>query len=160
MGGPQIVLAAPQTNMGPPPVKPVSGKTVTFQNLVLGPRPKHIVVNNVAIPVASDEEVKRFYRPSLKPKNVYPRPNTRPKTPPPRRTTYYRPRSRTPPPRRNNFGQNQSQGFRNSWNNFQSQNLVPWGMIPSFPHPNQMQSMHGMFNSNNFGPMRYWGPNV
>ena len=130
--------AAPQINMGPPPVEAASGKTITFQNSVLGPRPKHIVVNNVAIPVASDEEVKRFYKPSLKPKNVSPKPNIRPKTPPSGRANYYHPRSRTPPPRRSNFSQNRSQGYHNSWNNFQSQNLVPWGMISSFPHPNQM----------------------
>ena len=156
---PQI-WAAPQINMGPPPVKPVSGKTVTFQNSVLGPRPKHIVVNNVAIPVAGDEEVKRFYKPSLKPRNNFTRQNPISKNPPPIRANNPYLRSRTPPPRKNNNRQNRPQGFHTSWNNFQNQSFMPWGMIPSFPHPNQMQQMHGMFNSNNFGPMRYWGPNV
>ncbi|GKA26102.1 zf-CCHC domain-containing protein, partial [Tanacetum coccineum] len=53
MGGPQSVQAPPKTIMGPPPVgTPRSEKSVSFQKSILGPRPKHIIVNNVKVPVA------------------------------------------------------------------------------------------------------------
>ncbi|GJZ45648.1 zf-CCHC domain-containing protein [Tanacetum coccineum] len=72
-GGPIIIgaplndPAAPKINMGPPPVTPGSEKTVTFQKSILGPRPKHIIVKKVKVPVASDNEVKQFYKPLSKP---------------------------------------------------------------------------------------------
>ncbi|GJX33931.1 zf-CCHC domain-containing protein [Tanacetum coccineum] len=67
MGGPQSVQAAPKTIMGPPPVgTPGSEKNVSFQKSILGPRPKHIIVNNVRVLVASDNEVKQFYKPLSK----------------------------------------------------------------------------------------------
>ncbi|GJR29834.1 retrovirus-related pol polyprotein from transposon TNT 1-94 [Tanacetum coccineum] len=56
MGGPQIDQAAPKIIMGPPPATPGSEKNVSFQKSILGPRPKHIIVNKVKIPVASDNE--------------------------------------------------------------------------------------------------------
>nr|GEW40973.1 retrovirus-related Pol polyprotein from transposon TNT 1-94 [Tanacetum cinerariifolium] len=50
MGGPLNVQAAPKSNMGPPPgTTPGSEKSVSFQNSILGPRPKHIIVNNVRV---------------------------------------------------------------------------------------------------------------
>ncbi|GJR39096.1 hypothetical protein Tco_1214780 [Tanacetum coccineum] len=58
MGGPLNDPAAPIINMGPPPVMPGSEKTVSFQKSILGSRPKHIIVNKVKVPVASDNEVK------------------------------------------------------------------------------------------------------
>ncbi|GJR22778.1 zf-CCHC domain-containing protein [Tanacetum coccineum] len=59
MGGPLNVQAAPKSNMGPPPrTTPGSEKSVSFQKSILGPRPKHIILNNVKVPVASDNEVK------------------------------------------------------------------------------------------------------
>ncbi|GKA20316.1 retrovirus-related pol polyprotein from transposon TNT 1-94 [Tanacetum coccineum] len=68
MGGPLNVQAAPKVNMGPPPgTTPGSEKSVSFQKSILGPRPKHIIVNNVRVPVASDNEVKQFYKPLSKP---------------------------------------------------------------------------------------------
>ncbi|GJX35734.1 hypothetical protein Tco_0247291 [Tanacetum coccineum] len=68
MGDPLNVQAAPKENMGPPPgTTPRSEKSVSFQKSILGPRPKHIIVNNVRFPVASDNEVKQFYKPLSKP---------------------------------------------------------------------------------------------
>ncbi|GJR51738.1 retrovirus-related pol polyprotein from transposon TNT 1-94 [Tanacetum coccineum] len=67
MGGPLNVQAGLKINMGPPPATPVSEKSVSFQKSILGPRPKHIIVNKVKVPVASDNEVKQFYKPLSKP---------------------------------------------------------------------------------------------
>ncbi|GJT47765.1 retrovirus-related pol polyprotein from transposon TNT 1-94 [Tanacetum coccineum] len=67
MGAPLNVQAAPKANMRPPPgTTPGSEKSVSFQKSILGPRPKHIIVNNVRVPVASDNEVKQFYKPLSK----------------------------------------------------------------------------------------------
>ncbi|GJV68514.1 retrovirus-related pol polyprotein from transposon TNT 1-94 [Tanacetum coccineum] len=50
--------AAPKANMGPPPgTTPGSEKSVSFQKSILGPKPKHIIMNNVKVPVASDNEI-------------------------------------------------------------------------------------------------------
>ncbi|GKA73580.1 retrovirus-related pol polyprotein from transposon TNT 1-94 [Tanacetum coccineum] len=58
MGDPLNVQAAPKENMGPPPgTTPGSKKSVSFQKFILGPRTKHIIVNNVRVPVASDNEI-------------------------------------------------------------------------------------------------------
>ncbi|GJR77004.1 retrovirus-related pol polyprotein from transposon TNT 1-94 [Tanacetum coccineum] len=58
MGGPLNVQAAPKANMGlPPGTTPGSEKSMSFQKSILGPRPKHIIVNNVKVPVASDNEI-------------------------------------------------------------------------------------------------------
>ncbi|GJW59356.1 zf-CCHC domain-containing protein [Tanacetum coccineum] len=161
MGGPQSVQAAPKTIMGPPPVgTPGSEKSVSFQKSILGPRPKHIIVNNVKVPVASDNEVKQFYKPLSKPGVGFLKPNFRSKTPPPRRVINNYPRPKTPQPKRNIGRQNQPRGFPVTWNNFPRQSYMPWEMCLPFSHPNQLHQMQGMFSTNNFGPMRYWGPNV
>ncbi|GJZ58096.1 hypothetical protein Tco_0613590 [Tanacetum coccineum] len=112
MGGPLNVQAAPKANMGPPPgTTPGSEKSVSFQKFILGPRPKHIIVNNVRVLVASDNEVKQFYKPLSKPEVGFSKPNFRSKTPPPRRVinNYHRPK--TPQPKRNIGRQNQPRGF-------------------------------------------------
>ncbi|GKC17179.1 retrovirus-related pol polyprotein from transposon TNT 1-94 [Tanacetum coccineum] len=57
MGGPHIVQAAPKIIMGPPAATPGSEKSVSFQKSIIGPRPKHIIVNNVKVPVTSDNEI-------------------------------------------------------------------------------------------------------
>ncbi|GJW03934.1 retrovirus-related pol polyprotein from transposon TNT 1-94 [Tanacetum coccineum] len=57
MGGPLSDQAAPKIIMGPPPATPGSEKTVSFQKSILGPRPKHIIVNKVKVPVASDNVI-------------------------------------------------------------------------------------------------------
>ncbi|GJU16074.1 zf-CCHC domain-containing protein [Tanacetum coccineum] len=160
MGGPHIVQAAPKIIMGPPAATLGSEKSMSFQKSILGPRPKHIIVNNVKVPVASDNEVKQFYKPLSKPGVGFSKPNFRSKTPPPRRVNNNYPRPKTPQPKRNVGRQNQPRGFPVTWNNFQRQSYMPWEMCLPFPHPNQLHQMQGMFSTNNFGPMRYWGPNV
>ncbi|GJZ64740.1 zf-CCHC domain-containing protein [Tanacetum coccineum] len=110
-GGPHIAEAAPKAIMGPPVCSPGSEKSVSFQKSILGPRPKHIMVNKVKVPVASDNEVKRFYKPSLKPGVGFSKPNFRSKTPPPRRVNNNYPRPKTPQPKRNVGRQNQPHGF-------------------------------------------------
>ncbi|GKB35652.1 retrotransposon protein [Tanacetum coccineum] len=123
MGGPHIVQAAP---MVPPVIMPRYEKSMSFQKSILGPRPKHIIVNNVKVPVASDDKIKQFYKPLLKPGVGFSKPNFRSKTPPPRRVNnnYHRPK--TPQPKRNVGRQNQPHGFPVTWNNFQRQSYMPW----------------------------------
>nr|GEY48595.1 retrovirus-related Pol polyprotein from transposon TNT 1-94 [Tanacetum cinerariifolium] len=96
MGGPHIVQAAPKEIMGPPVITLGSEKSVSFQKSILGPRPKHIIVNNVKVLVASDNEVKQFYKPLLKPEVGFSKPNIRSKSPPPRRVNNNYPRLKTP----------------------------------------------------------------
>ncbi|GJT35505.1 copia protein, partial [Tanacetum coccineum] len=111
MGGPLNVQAAPKINMGPPPATPGSEKTVSFQKSILGPRPKHIIVNKVKVPVASDNEVKQFYKPLSKPGVGFSKLNFRSKTPPPRRVNNNYSRPKTPQPKRHVGRQNQPHGF-------------------------------------------------
>ncbi|GJT38573.1 copia protein [Tanacetum coccineum] len=111
MGGPLNVQAAPKINMGPPPATPGSEKTVSFQKSILGPRPKHIIVNNAKVPIASDNEVKQFYKPLSKPGVGFSKPNFRSKTPPPRRVNNNYSRPKTPQPKRHVGRQNQPHGF-------------------------------------------------
>ncbi|GJV61081.1 retrovirus-related pol polyprotein from transposon TNT 1-94 [Tanacetum coccineum] len=111
MGGPQSAQVTPKANMGPPPAMPGSEKSVSFQKSILGPRPKHIIVNKVKVPVASDNEVKQFYKPLSKPRVGFSKPNFRSKTPPPRRVNNNYPRAKTPQPKRNIGRQNRPHGF-------------------------------------------------
>nr|GEY51822.1 UBN2 domain-containing protein [Tanacetum cinerariifolium] len=76
-GDPHIAEAAPKVIMGPLVCLPGSEKSVSFQKSILGPRPKHRMVNKVKVPVASDKEVKRFYKPSLKSGVGFSKPNFR-----------------------------------------------------------------------------------
>ncbi|GJT61970.1 zf-CCHC domain-containing protein [Tanacetum coccineum] len=139
MGGPNSVQAAPKAIMGPPPAVMLgSEKSVSFQKSILGPRPKHIIVNSVKVPVASDNEVKQFYKPLSKPGVGFSKPNFRSKTPPPRRVNNNYPRPKTPQPKRNSGRQNQPRGFPVTWNNFQRQSYMSWEMCPPFVHPNQL----------------------
>ncbi|GJZ24213.1 retrovirus-related pol polyprotein from transposon TNT 1-94 [Tanacetum coccineum] len=111
MGGPLNVQAAPKINKGPPPETPISEKSVSFQKSILGPRPKHIIVNKVKVPVASDNEVKQFYKPLTKPGVGFSKQNFRSKTPPPKRVNNNYSRPKTPQPRRHVGRQNQPHGF-------------------------------------------------
>ncbi|GJY79162.1 hypothetical protein Tco_0484963, partial [Tanacetum coccineum] len=111
MGGPLNDQVAPKINMGPPPATPRFEKTVSFQKSILGPRPKHIIVNNAKVPVASDNEVKQFYKPLSKTKVGFSKPNFRSKTPPPRRVNNNYSRPKTPQPKRHVGRQNQPHGF-------------------------------------------------
>ncbi|GKC09764.1 hypothetical protein Tco_1001374 [Tanacetum coccineum] len=67
MGDPLNDQAAPKIIMGPPPATPGSEKTLSFQKSILGPTPKHIIINKAKVPVASDNEVKQFYKPLSNP---------------------------------------------------------------------------------------------
>ncbi|GJU00538.1 retrovirus-related pol polyprotein from transposon TNT 1-94 [Tanacetum coccineum] len=139
MGGPLNVQAAPKVNMGPPPGTTLgSEKSVSFQKSILGPRPKHIIVNNVRVPVASDNEVKKFYKPLSKPEVGFSKPNFRSKTPPPRRVinNYHRPK--TPQPKRNIGRQNQPRGFLVTWNNFPRQSYMPWEIVTFSEHDSEI----------------------
>nr|GEU72744.1 transposase, Ptta/En/Spm, transposase, Tnp1/En/Spm-like protein [Tanacetum cinerariifolium] len=161
IGGSLNVLADPKLSMGPPPgTTPGSEKSVSFQKSILGPRPKHIIVNNVRVPVASDNGVKQFYKPLSKPGVGFSKPNFRSKTPPTRRVINSYHLSKTPQPKRNTGRKNQPSGFLVTWNNFPRQIYMPWEMSFLFPHPNQLHQMQRVFSTNNFGPMRYWGPNI
>ncbi|GJR56828.1 retrovirus-related pol polyprotein from transposon TNT 1-94 [Tanacetum coccineum] len=112
MGGPLSMQATPKAIMGlPPVVTPGSERSVSFQKSILGPRPKHIIVNNVKILVTSDNEVKQFYKPLSKPGVGFSKPNFRSKTPPPRRVINNYSRPKTPQPKRNVGRQNQPHGF-------------------------------------------------
>ncbi|GJT43787.1 retrovirus-related pol polyprotein from transposon TNT 1-94 [Tanacetum coccineum] len=111
MGGPLSDQVAPKIIMGPPPATPGSEKTMTFQKSILGPRPKHIIVNKVKILIASDNEVKQFYKPLSKPGVGFLKPNFRSKTPPPRRVNNNYSRPKTPQPKRHVGRQNQPHGF-------------------------------------------------
>ncbi|GJV40443.1 zf-CCHC domain-containing protein [Tanacetum coccineum] len=149
---PLNVHASPKVNMGPSQgITPGSEKSVSFQKSILGPRPKHIIVNNVRVLIASDNKVKQFYKPLSKPGVGFSKPNFRSKTPPPRRVinNYHRPKTL-------NIGrQNQPRGFPVTWNNFPRQSYMSWEMCLPFPHPNQLHQMQRMFSTNNFGPMTY-----
>ena len=59
-------------------------------------KPKYILIKDRKIPIASDEEVKSFYKPSLKAKTGFSKPKLRSKTPPPIRPNNPHPRSKTP----------------------------------------------------------------
>ncbi|GJW48025.1 copia protein [Tanacetum coccineum] len=111
MGDPLNVLTTPKINKGPPPETPISEKSISFQKSILGPRPKHIIVNKVKVPVASDYEVKQFYKPLSKPGVGFSKQNFRSKTPPPRRVNNNYSRPKTPQPRRHVGQQNQPHGF-------------------------------------------------
>ncbi|GJX24468.1 zf-CCHC domain-containing protein [Tanacetum coccineum] len=133
MGGPLNDQAAPKINMGPPPATFGSEKIVSFQKSILGPRPKHIIVNKAKVPVASDNEVKQFYKPLSKPGVGFSKPNFRSKTPPPRRVNNNYSRPKTPQPKRHVGRQNQPHGFPVSWNNFSRQSYMPWEMFDLEP---------------------------
>ncbi|GJZ00123.1 hypothetical protein Tco_0517552 [Tanacetum coccineum] len=76
-GGPLKAQTAPTAIEGLLVCSPDVEKSVSFQKSILGPRPKHIMVNNVKILVASDNEVKQFYKPSLKLEVGFSKPNFR-----------------------------------------------------------------------------------
>ncbi|GJY40407.1 retrovirus-related pol polyprotein from transposon TNT 1-94, partial [Tanacetum coccineum] len=111
IGGPQSTQAASKIIMGPPPATSGSKKSVSFQKSILGIRPKHIIVNKAKVPVASDNEVKQFYKPLSKPEVGLSKPNFILKTPPPKRVNNNYPRAKIPQPKINVGQQNQPYGF-------------------------------------------------
>ncbi|GKE34744.1 copia protein, partial [Tanacetum coccineum] len=134
MGAPLNVQVAPKANMGPPlATTPGFEKSVSFEKSIFGPRPKHIIVNNVKVPIASDNEVKQFYKPLSKPGVGFLKPNFRSETSPPRRVINNYARPKTPQPKRNIRRQNQPRGFPITWNNFPRQSYMPWEMFDVEP---------------------------
>nr|GEU30003.1 hypothetical protein [Tanacetum cinerariifolium] len=141
IAGPQSVHATPKIIIGPPPATSGSEKTVSFQKSIFSPRPKHIIVNKVKVPVASDNEVKKNYNPLLKPRVGFSKPNLRSKTPPPRSVNNNYSRSKTPQPKRHVGRQNQPHGFPVTWNNFSRQTYMSWEMCLPFSHLNQLHQI-------------------
>jgi hypothetical protein len=134
-------------------------KNVKFESELNKQKPlksnsKYILINDKKISLANDEEVKAFYKPSLKTEVGFSKPKIRSKTPPPRKPNNSYPRSKTPQARRNQNRQNYNNNSNQMWNYQQSYN--PWGILPPFMHPSQMLNM---FGPNNFGPKGQWGSN-
>nr|GEX15931.1 hypothetical protein [Tanacetum cinerariifolium] len=97
MGAPLSIQVAPKSIMGPTPTAtPGFEKSLSFQKSILGSRPKHIIVKNVKVPAASDNEVKQFYKPLSKPRVGLSKPNSRSKTQPHRRVNNNYSRAKTP----------------------------------------------------------------
>ncbi|GJZ76476.1 zf-CCHC domain-containing protein [Tanacetum coccineum] len=81
-------------------VKFVKAQEVESKEKLIESNPKFILINNTKIPIASDDEVKRFYKPSLKLGVGFTKPTMRSESPLPRRKENSHPRSKTPQPRR------------------------------------------------------------
>lgn len=121
----------------------------------LDSKPKYVPIKDRKIPIANDDEVKRFYKPSLKAKTGFSKLKLRSKTPPPNRPNNPHPRSKTPQHRRNQGRQNFSNNSHAMWIYPHQPSFSPWGILSPYMHPSQLQTM---FGSNNFGPMRPWEP--
>ncbi|GKB23807.1 zf-CCHC domain-containing protein [Tanacetum coccineum] len=93
-------------------------------------KPKFILINNTKIPIASDDEVKHFYKPSLKPGVGFTKPTIRSKTPPPRRKENPHPRSKTPQPRRDNDRPNYPNTNHTMWNRPLTRFFSPPFIVP------------------------------
>ncbi|GJT11522.1 hypothetical protein Tco_0858564 [Tanacetum coccineum] len=107
-----------------------------------------------------EESKKPSIKPSFKSGLGYVKIESRSKTPSPRRNIFSQPRYNTPQPRRNSREPIHQNFYPMNWNNNQSQGFVHMGNCIPFQYPNQLQQMQGMYNTNIFGPMRYWGPSA
>ncbi|GJT74616.1 retrovirus-related pol polyprotein from transposon TNT 1-94 [Tanacetum coccineum] len=76
-GGTHNAQTAPKVNQGPLVCSSKKEQSPSSQKFILGSRPKHIMVNNVKIHVARDDEVEQFNKPSLKPGVGFSKPNFR-----------------------------------------------------------------------------------
>ncbi|GJV21532.1 zf-CCHC domain-containing protein [Tanacetum coccineum] len=131
----------------------VSAKEVeSKENLI----ESHILINNTKIPIASDDEVKSFYKPSLKLGVGFTKPTIRSKTPHPRRKENSHPRSKTPQPKRDQGRPNYPNTNHTMWNHPHQPNFTQCVGCSLCMCPNQIRNM---FGNNNFGPMQRWGPN-
>ncbi|GJS93802.1 hypothetical protein Tco_0800770 [Tanacetum coccineum] len=140
--------------MGLPPATLGSEKTVSFQKSILGLRPKHIIVNKVKVLVASDNEVKQFYKPLSKPGVRFLKPNFRSKTPPPRRVNNNYSRPKTPQPKRHVGRQNQPYGFPVNWNNFPPRQITSMGNVYFHSAHPTIASNAGILSLTTLDPMR------
>ncbi|GJZ25523.1 hypothetical protein Tco_0569776 [Tanacetum coccineum] len=125
--------AAPKIIMGPPTAMPGSEKSVSFQKSILGPSPKHIIVNNVKVSVASDNEVKQFYKPLSKPGVGFSKPNFRSKTPPPRRVNNNYPRPKTSQPKKKRWSTKSTPWLSCNLEPFPTSKLHAMGNMSSIP---------------------------
>ena len=95
-------------------------------------KPSHTVVNKLKTSSSNRKEVKSIYKPLSTPGLGFVKPNTRSKTPPPRKTNAPELRPRTPQPR-SNFGR---QGYPNNypiaWNNSQQRSYLRWEICSPF----------------------------
>ncbi|GJX66838.1 zf-CCHC domain-containing protein [Tanacetum coccineum] len=137
-------------------VKFVKAQEVESKEKLIESNPKFILINNTKIPIASDDEIKHFYKPSLKPRVGFTKPTMRSKTPPPRRKENSHPRSKTPQPRRDQCRPNYSNTSHKMWIHPHQPSFSQCGRCSPCMCSNQMQNM---FGNNNFGPMKRWGPN-
>lgn len=101
-------ISGDKTGLGFNPIEASSSETknVKFESESSKPtslenHPKYILINDKKIPLASNEEIKTLYKPSLKTDVGSSKPKRRSKTPPPRKPNNSYPRSKTPQPRRN-----------------------------------------------------------
>ena len=104
---------------------------------------------NSEVPVASEKEVKQFYKSTPKPGLGYNKLNIGSRSSPPRRINS---NNKTRVTRNQNYHRNNSMNWRNDF--------LPMEFCSPLQHPRQMEQMYRMFGANNFGPMRYWGPYV
>ena len=151
--GDKTGLGLTSTNVSTSENKSIKFECESSKQKSLESNPKYILTKDRKIPIANDEKVKTFYKPSLKTEVGSSKPKLRSKTPPPRKPNNPHTRSKTPQPRRNQNRQNYNNTSHQMWNYQPSYN--PWGILPPYMHPSQMLNM---FGPNNFGPMRQWGP--
>ncbi|GJS02409.1 hypothetical protein Tco_0318917 [Tanacetum coccineum] len=97
-------------------VKFVKSQEVESKEKLIESNLKFILINNTKIPIASDDEVKHFYKASLKPRVGFTKPTMRSKTPPPRRKENSHPHSKTPQPRRDQGRPNYANTSHKMWN--------------------------------------------
>nr|GEV40122.1 hypothetical protein [Tanacetum cinerariifolium] len=107
-----------------------------------------------------DESKKPSLKPSPKSGIGYVKTESRSKTPPPRRNISSQPRYNTSQSRRNSRQLIHQNFYPMNWNNQQNQGFVHMGNCIPFQYHNQLQQMQGMYNTNIFKPMRYWGPEL
>ncbi|GJZ03020.1 hypothetical protein Tco_0520981 [Tanacetum coccineum] len=117
------------------PLTPGSEKTVSFQKSILGHRPKHIIVNKVKVLVASDNEVKQFYKPLSKLEVGFSKPNSRSKTLPPRRVNNNYSRPKTPQPKRHVGRQKPTPGISRNLEQLSTSKLHAYGKGLPFQSP-------------------------
>ena len=151
--GDKTGLGLTSTNVSTSENKSIKFECESSKQKSLESNPKYILTKDRKIPIANDEKVKTFYKPSLKTEVGSSKPKFRSKTPPPRKPKNHHPRSKTSQPRRNLNRQYYNNTRNQMWNYQPSYN--PWEILPPYMHPSQMLNM---FGPNNFGPMRQWEP--
>ncbi|GJR21412.1 zf-CCHC domain-containing protein [Tanacetum coccineum] len=146
----------------PGSVDPLSSKKVAEHifSPPMSSRSDFVITRKKLIHNKIEESNKPSLKPSLKSGLSYVKIESRSKTPLPRRNNFLQPRHNTPQPRRNSREPIHQNFYPMNWNNNQSQGFVHIGNCIPFQYPNQLQQLQGMYNTNVFRPMRYWGPNA